>query len=326
MSARARKAFSMDCNPNEDLTAEFSEVRLALVTPARNEARFIEMTIRSVIAQTIRPVKWIIVSDGSTDGTDDIVRKYASEHPWIELLQLPERRERHFAGKVHAFNAAYSRLSSLEYDVIGNLDADITFDEEYFAFLLGKFARNPRLGVAGTPFQDESLRYDYRFVSTEHVSGCCQFFRQKCYKEIGGYRPIKTGGVDLFAVISARMKGWQTRSFLEKSCIHHREIGTAASYSGVIGAFRDGRRDYSFGCDPLWQLSRCIYRLFLRRPFVFGGSLCFAGFLWAMVTRAEIIVPPDFVQFRRAEERRRLRELLKQLLPCRSLQTPDSLD
>jgi hypothetical protein len=115
------------------------------------------------------------------------------------------------------------------------------------------------------------------------------------------------------------MKGWQTKAFLEKYSTHHRKMGSAASYSRVKGAFRDGHRDYSFGCDPLWQLSRCIYRLVARAPLVLGGSLCFAGFLWAMVTRSEIVVPNDFVKFRRAEERRRLRGLFKRLFSLQVL-------
>src|ERR1700730_14135112 len=99
-----------------------------LITPARNEAQFIELTIRSVVTQTVRPLRWIIVSDGSTDGTDDIVRKYTRDYPWIQLVRMPERRERHFAGKVHAFNSGYERLRDLGYDVIANLDGDISFD------------------------------------------------------------------------------------------------------------------------------------------------------------------------------------------------------
>ena len=99
-----------------------------LITPARDEAQFIELTIKSVVAQTVLPLKWVIVSDGSTDGTDDIVSKYAAVHPWIELVRMPERPERHFAGKVHAFNAGYARVPDLEYDVIGNLDCDTSFD------------------------------------------------------------------------------------------------------------------------------------------------------------------------------------------------------
>src|SRR3972149_929520 len=132
----------------------------ALITPARNEAMFIEQTIKSVVRQTILPVKWVIVSDGSTDGTDDIVKKYVEDHKWIELVRMPERRERHFAGKVHAFNAGYSRVK------------DIAYDETYFAFLLQKLVEDPTLGLVGTPFKDGGNQtYDYRFVNIEHVSG-----------------------------------------------------------------------------------------------------------------------------------------------------------
>jgi len=299
-------------------------LRYVLITPARNEASLIQQTIEAVVNQTLRPAKWVIVSDGSTDGTDEIVQRYVIQHDWIELVRMPERRERDFAGKVRAFQAGQARLQDVDFDIIGNLDADLTFDKDYFAFLMGRFLENPRLGVAGTPFQDDSLQYDYRIVSTEHVSGCCQLFRRECFEGIGGYTPIKTGGIDLYAVIRARMEGWQTRTFLEKSAIHHRKIGSAANYHGLAGAFKDGRRDYAFGCDPLWQMSRCTYRMAARRPYILSGGLCAAGFLWSMLIREKIIVPPDFVKFRRAEERQRLGELLRRWLPGKRQAGSDS--
>ena len=145
-----------------------------LITPARNEAKFIELTLKSMVAQTIRPLKWVIVSDGSMDGTDEIVRKYTDAHDWIELLRMPERRERNFAGKVHAFNAGRARVADLAYDVIGNLDADVSFGEGHFQHLVGKFAEHPELGVVGAPFREGSYQYDYRFTNIENVWGGCQ--------------------------------------------------------------------------------------------------------------------------------------------------------
>jgi glycosyltransferase involved in cell wall biosynthesis len=285
-------------------------LRLVLVTPARNEAQFIELTIQSVIAQTIRPSKWIIVSDGSTDGTDEIVKKYASPHPWIELIRMPERRERHFAGKVQAFNAALANLADAPYDVIANVDADISFDEEYIEFLLTRFAENPRLGVAGTPFRDESVQYNYSIVSSQHVSGCCQFFRRKCFEEIGGYMPIKTGGIDLLAVISARMKGWETHAFQEKSCIHHRNLGSA-KHGAFKAAFLGGRADYILGCDPLWQTLRSAYRMITASPVVLNGMLTLGGYVWAWLSRTKKAAPDELVRFRRSEERQRLLAFLR---------------
>jgi glycosyltransferase involved in cell wall biosynthesis len=283
--------------------------KLGLVTPARNEAAFIEETLKSVVAQTVRPVRWVVVSDGSTDRTDDIVRTYAARYKWIEFLRLPERRERHFAGKVHAFNQGYERLRGLECDVIGSLDADITFDEGYFEFLLRKFAENPELGVAGTPFREGSFQYDLRFTSPEHVSGACQMFRRACFEEIGGYRPIRTGGVDLVAVVTARMKGWQTRSFPERVCFHHRKMGSA-NHRVLANAFHGGFTDYTHGCNPVWELFRSLYQM-TRRPFLFGGAACLAGYVWAMITREEKVVSADFVQFRKVEQMRRLREAFR---------------
>jgi GT2 family glycosyltransferase len=286
-----------------------------LITPARNEAAFLEQTIKAVARQSVKPAKWVIVSDGSTDGTDDIVEAYAAQHEWIELVRMPERQERHFAGKVHAFNAGYDRVKEMDYDVIGNLDADITFDPDYFVFLLTKFAENPQLGVAGTPFREDSRQYDYRFTSVEHVSGACQLFRRDCFEQIGGYQPIKTGGVDLVAVITARMKGWQTRTFLEKTSFHHRKMGTAKRGPLVI-AFDGGRTDYTHGCNVVWEVFRSVYQM-TRPPLVLGGVYGLAGFLWAMGTRAEKVVSPELIQFRKKEQMRRLRGFFRKLLPHR---------
>jgi poly-beta-1,6-N-acetyl-D-glucosamine synthase len=275
-----------------------------LITPARNEAEYIELTLKSVVAQTVLPLKWVIVSDGSTDGTDDIVKKYSAGHPWIELIRMPERQERHFAGKVHAFNAGYARVAELKYDVIGNLDGDVSFDEEYFDFVLRKFTENPRLGVAGTPFREGSFQYDYRFTSIEHVSGQCQLFRRQCFEAIGGYTPRKIGGIDLVAVTTARMKGWQTRTFPEKPYVHHRQMGTATA-TLWMASFKVGRSDYLLGSHPVWEFARSIYQT-TRPPILWGGSLRLAGFVWAMLSQREKQVPDDFVQFRRKEQMRRL--------------------
>src|SRR5437762_9443887 len=143
--------------------------RYVLVTPARNEAAFIEKTIESVLAQTVRPVKWVIVSDGSTDGTDEIVRRFAAHHDWIDLVSLPARAERNFAGKVSAVRAGQARVAGLQYDALGNVDADIAFGGVYFSFLLRKLAEDPRLGLVGTAYIDpHPLLSDYRLARLGH--------------------------------------------------------------------------------------------------------------------------------------------------------------
>lgn len=278
-----------------------------LITPARNEVAFIELTLRSVISQTRRPLKWVIVSDGSTDGTDSIVAKYAGEHSWIELVRMPPRAERHFAGKVIAFNAGYDRVKGLAYDAIGNLDADISFDPHYFEFLLRKLQSDDSLGLVGTPFRDTAM-YDYRFVSTDHVSGACQVFRRACFEAIGGYQPSRRGGVDHIAVITARMKGWRTRTFLDKICEHHRPIGSA-DRGRFAAKFKVGMLDYALGGHPVWELSRAAYQM-TKPPYVVGGLLILTGYVVAGVRRIERPVSKEFVKFRHREQMRRLRNFV----------------
>jgi glycosyltransferase involved in cell wall biosynthesis len=286
-----------------------SSLSYVLITPARDEATFIEQTIQSVITQTVLPLKWVIVSDGSTDGTDDIVRRYAAQHGWIELVRMPERDERHFAGKVGAFNAGYARLDPVIYDVVGNLDADISVDPDYFAFLLDKFKTMPDLGVAGTPFVEEGFKYNYDFVNIDHVSGACQMFRAKCFQEIGGYKPIEGGGIDFVAVTTARMMGWRTRTFTEKTCLHHRLTGTGNS--GLLKArFKVGQKDYFLGGHPVWEIFRALYQMTLR-PYVLGGIFILAGYLWAWFNRFERRVPPELMRFRQREQMQQLRRTLR---------------
>jgi glycosyltransferase involved in cell wall biosynthesis len=247
----------------------------------------------------------VIVSDGSTDGTDDIVKEYQQHCDWIELVQLPEHRDRSFAAKVSAFNAGFDRIKNLSFDVIGSLDGDISFEADYFEFLLSKFGDHVALGVAGTPFVERGGHYDYRFTNIEHVSGACQLFRRECFAAIGGYLPIKGGGIDWTAVTMARMKGWQTRTFTEKTCLHHRPMGTGAG--SQLGAFfRHGRKDYYLGGHPLWQLVRSGYQM-TRRPYVVGGLWLLAGYGLASLRRLDRPVPLDLIRFHRGEQMARLR-------------------
>lgn len=277
-----------------------------LISPARNEAAFIELTLKSVIAQTLLPLKWVIVSDGSTDGTDEIVKKYVVNYNWIELVRIDERKERDFSGKVFAFNAGYDRVRDLNYSFIGSLDGDISFAPNYFQFLIKQLLQDQRLGVVGTPFKEGTEQYDYRFSSRAHVSGACQLFRRKCFEDIGGYVPIKEGGVDLVAVVTARMKGWRTWTFTDMACVHHRKMGSA-KYGTVTRMFRSGYHDYLMGVHPIWQIVRAVYQMG-RPPIFVGGLLLLTGFFYALAFRAERPVSKALVEFRRREQMQRLRE------------------
>lgn len=284
-------------------------LKYVLITPARNEAAYIELTVQSVIAQTVLPTRWVIVSDGSSDETDAIVEKYLPGRPWLELLRLPPRQERNFAAKVNAFNAGYARVKDLEFDVIGNIDGDVSFGADYFEYLLGKFASMPKLGVAGTHYvEGEFHSFKDSYINVQHVNGQCQLFRRECFSDIGGYVPIKGGGIDWVAVTTARMKGWDTRSFAEREFNHHRKMGTAGT-SELGARFHYGKKDYFLGGHPLWQISRSTFQM-AKKPYVLGGMALLAGYLWCWMRRVERPVSAELMRFHRGEQMARLKHLM----------------
>src|SRR5437868_9137602 len=289
-------------------------MKYVLITPARNEGPFIEKTLSSMVAQTVLPERWVIVDDGSTDNTAEIVAQFAARTSWIELLRREQRVDRSFAGKVYAFKAGLERVRSIDYEIIGNLDADLSFDADYLEFLIRKFVEDPRLGVAGTPFTENS-GYDSTkdsFEGENHVAGGCQLFRRRCFEEIGGFVPNRVGGVDWVAVTTARMKGWRTRSFPEKRFHHYRPLGTAER--NIIGSlFSYGEKDYYLGGSPVWQVFRVAYRI-VKPPVVIGGLALLAGYCWAGLRRINKPVSRELMRFHRREQMKKLGTILRTLL------------
>jgi glycosyltransferase involved in cell wall biosynthesis len=303
-----------------DINKRCAQLRYVLITPARNEEAFIERTVQSVIHQTVLPAKWVIVDDGSTDATARIVGQYLARYDWIEMIRMPPHRDRSFAAKVHCFNAAHERLKDkdIDYDIIGNLDADVSFAEDHFGFLLGKFEEDLDLGVAGTIFKEEGYSSDIdSFEGQDSVTGACQLFRRRCFEEIGGYIPNKAGGIDWIAVTAARMIGWKTRSFREKSLFHYRRAGTAER--GILAAaFSAGAKDYYLGGRPAWEFFRVAYRM-TKRPYLLAGIALGLGYSWAFLRRIERPVSDELMRFHRREQMLKLKAILKSLLSRRRL-------
>jgi glycosyltransferase involved in cell wall biosynthesis len=281
-----------------------------IITPARNEEKYMVGLIESMIVQNQLPQKWVIVNDASSDKTGEIVESYLESHPWIELIHMPEKRDRSFAAKVDCFDAGYEKVKDLDYEVIGNVDADVSFEKDYMGFLMDKFVDMPNLGVAGTPFvEDDGYNsIDDSFEGSKHVAGGCQLFRKKCFEEIGGYKPNKAGGIDWIAVTTARMMGWKTQSFPEKVFYHHRSLGTGES-NKISSFFNYGRKDYYLGNHPLWELIRILYRC-TKNPVLVGSLVTFSGYLTALVTRMERPVSRNLMKFHRKEEMHKLKSIL----------------
>ena len=294
-------------------------MKYVLITPAHNEERFITKTLESMVAQTLLPERWIIVDDGSSDGTAEIIQRYARRFSWVQLVQRPPRLDRSFAGKVHAFNAGLEHVQSVPFEVIGNLDADLSFEPNYLEFLIEKFGEDPQLGVAGTPFT-ENGGYDTArdsFEGENHVAGGCQLFRRQCFEDVGGYIPNPAGGIDWIAVTTARMKGWRTKSFREKRFHHYRTLGTAER-SSLAANFSYGEKDYYLGGSPVWQLFRVAYRM-TRRPVLIDGFALFSGYCWAALRGIERPVSSELMRFHRQEQMKKLGAILRTLLKLKKV-------
>ena len=280
-----------------------------LITPCRDEADYIEGTLNAIVAQTVPPRKWVIVSDGSVDRTEEIVEQYAAKYDFIKLLCRNGDRQRNFGSKVRAFNLGYEYLKDIKFDFVGSLDADITMDSAYYEGILSKFATNDRLGIAG------GLRYDLcdgKFRRTHgarnSVGAAIQFFRRECYETIGGYRPYRYGGIDAVAETMARMYGWEVETFSEFKIYHYRTTGTAGG-NLFKGNFRKGMQHYVIGYHPLFQIASCILHFF-NYPAVTGSLAVLLGYFWAVCKRIEKEVPNEFIDYLRLEQLTRLRTFL----------------
>lgn len=276
-----------------------------IITPAHNEEAFIEETIRSMICQTVRPLKWIVVNDNSADRTAEIVERYASENSFIQLVNVKRSGERHFGNKVSAFNRGLREAQGLDHRFIGNIDADISLPKDHFEKVLREFDADPNLGIAGgMVFSKIGDRFVSQNVALDSVAGAVQLFRRDCFEQIGGYLALPLGGVDAAAEIMARMKGWKVRTLPALSVFEHRRTGSAKA--GPLGArVREGRRLYSLGYGLLFFSLRCIYRL-LEPPMIVGSGAALFGFLQGLCGRDPIVLPPEAVHYLRTEQREKL--------------------
>lgn len=283
-----------------------------VITAARNEEAHIENTIRSVIAQTVLPLRWVIVSDGSTDRTDEIVRGYANTWPFIELLRVGTHHPHSFASKVYALNHGAPRIGQTAFEFIGHLDGDVSFGPSYFADLLERFDRDPNLGLAGGGIYewDGSKYSPRRGNSIRSVAGAVQTFRRQCYDSIGGFLPLEHGGSDWCAEVMARMKGWRVQSFPELAVYHH---GAIRGWVGRLPRwYQEGLMDFSLGSHPLFEIAKLARRVW-SRPYALGAFVRFCAFTWAYCRSEKRPVSEEFVKYLRREQLDRLRHFGRSL-------------
>jgi poly-beta-1,6-N-acetyl-D-glucosamine synthase len=285
------------------------EGRYVLITPARNEARFISETILSVISQSVKPYIWIIVSDGSTDATDSIARNYCAQHAFIRLIRNDKAGDRDFGSKSRAFAIGYKSIQQEDFAFVGNLDADITVDSGYYAKVIQRLRQSPTIGIAGgNVLELLNGRYVAQNISRDSVAGAIQLFRRDCFESIGGYIIHRGGGIDAAAEIMARMKGWEVRTYADLSVYHHRRV--AWSHGGrLIASYRRGVLQRELGYNPLFQAASAINQLAASPPILWSIS-SLVGFWIGTIMRAQRVIPDEAVKYLRQEQLLKLRRIL----------------
>jgi poly-beta-1,6-N-acetyl-D-glucosamine synthase len=256
-----------------------------LMTAARNERAHIAKLMRSVMAQSMPPARWVIVSDASTDGTDECVRAYEADMPYLHLLRMePHRRATGFAAKMAALDWAYATLQNESWSYLGNLDADLCFPAHYFETLMQHLEEDPAIGIGGGVIMEEVCDTFKRRgrEQDDYVSGAVQFFRRACFEQIGGYVPARYGGEDTVAALKANLAGWKVRSFADLP-VFHLEQGERKR-GPLREMFRDGAMYQSLGSDPAYELMKCL-RKAVRPPYLIGGAVRWAGYLWPLMAR-----------------------------------------
>jgi len=272
-----------------------------IISPVRNEEDFVEKTLKSVINQTVKPDEWIIVNDGSTDRTAEIIDNYIEKHDWIKKIDLDDRGYYYpGTGVINVVRTGFEQISKNDWDFVVKLDCDVTIEKDYFEKILNEFSQNPKMGIAsGAIYFIDGEKITKEIVQHDIPWGASKIYRRECFTEINGWEPIP--GWDLADVLSAQMKGWETRSFDEYKILHYRITGSRRK--GLTGGkFLWGRFQYRYGYSPYYIFLKSIYRLG-DKPIIISGISIFAGYLYAAITREKRIYKKDMRKFLRKKQR-----------------------
>ena len=277
-----------------------------VITPAKNESNYIRFTLNSMIKQSIKPQKWIIVDDGSSDDTYEIVTKAIRNYSWITIIKTNSSEKRApGTNVVNAFNYGLSTIKN-DYSYIVKLDADLEFDENYFEKMIRQFEINNRLGIAGgiCVISTKGNKRKIEKIPEYHVRGTIKMYRKNCFDEIGGLIP--KFGWDGIDEMKAMMLGWETKSFRDIIILHLRPTGKE---TGLLRyGWRRGTLNYYMGYNPLYLILSCINN-FSKKPYVLFGLTLFAGYVYSYITNSEQINDKDLIKFIKKFQSQRIKSL-----------------
>ncbi len=289
-------------------------IPLAVISPVRNEAKYVQKTLDAMLAQTVQPEEWLFVDDGSTDDTKSIIESYAKRHSWIRVISRDDRGFRQLGpGVIAAFNFGRERLRSQDYAYIAKLDGDMSFPPRYLEIMVGKLKSDPKLAaVSGKVFRPEKVGYVEEYIIDEMVAGQFKLYKRKAFDDIGGFtQTILWDGIDIHR---CRMKGYKTLSFYdpEARLIHHRLMGSSDK-SVYTGRVRLGRGIWFMGYHPLYAIASGLFRTH-ERPYVIGGLIIIASYFYAAIKREPRFEDPEFIEELQQWQLATLRKLPRKLI------------
>lgn len=279
--------------------------RYIIVTPVKNEAKYIEQTLTSIQHQTVQPLQWIIVNDGSTDRTREIVFNFAKVYQPIRLVdrQIRDQKRKRGQGIVEAFYAGYQKVQQENFDYIVKLDGDLKLPQDFFEKIFQEFDNNPRLGIAsGISYIHKNQRAVPERAARGYTFGETKVYRKKCFEEIDGLMPSM--GWDGIDHIKAVMHGWEASSFSHIIFYHLRPEGRG---TGALKAnYERGLGCYFMGYHPIFFLLRAI-KMMRSAPYIVGGLTMMLGYFKSRLAQAKQIDDRKFIAFLRKNQINRIR-------------------
>jgi glycosyltransferase involved in cell wall biosynthesis len=278
-------------------------LKYVIVSPVRNEEEFIETTIKSVINQDHLPSEFIIVDDGSTDSTPEIIQRYTSIYNWIKVVHRPKGEHRPGGGVVEAFYAGFDIIETKDWNFVIKLDGDVEFAPDYFSKQIERFEENPKLGISsGKTYQPKGNKLVLDKMPDDHTRGPAKMYKRDCWNDIGGLPRVL--GWDTLDELKAQVLGWETRSFADLKLIHFKPIGYKQKKI-VKREVKAGERQHYLGYHPAFALSRGIYRMF-QKPYLIAGVLNIYGFIAAELQNTDQIKDKEIIHHLRKKQIDRL--------------------
>jgi len=279
--------------------------RYCVISPCRDEAKFLTVTVASVAAQSLLPSLWVIVDDGSTDATPEILREAAQRHPFIRIVRREDRGARKVGpGVIDAFYAGYEQAHDQGWDYLCKLDMDLDLPRNYFSALVQRMEADPQLGsTSGQAYyrHAETGQLVSEGISPEMSVGASKFYRRRCFEQIGGFlREVMWDGIDCHR---ARMLGWKVRAFDDPDTrfLHLRPMGS--SHRGIwAGRRRHGYGQYFMGTGLLYMTVSALFRM-TRPPRILGGLAMWWGYVSSAFRRERRLEDVDFRRFLRRYQR-----------------------